>query len=726
MGIILSVLLFVAGFAGTPSPQTPASPAAEAFAVFQKHCLGCHGDNGYARTALHLDRAALVTTGKVLPGRAEDSILFKRLTGAIEPLMPDGGPKLPDAEIAAIRRWINEGAPDWKPASNEPRRLISNSDVISAIEQDLLTRGADTSRRYFRYFVLTNLYNAGDTKLATYRLALYKLLNSLSWDRDLTLPTIIDKEETILRIDIREYDWSDPSSTWETILAGYPYGVETSSPAFFRIQSLTSTGMPFIRADWFVAAASMPPLYHEILELPESEAALETCSNGATRCLRIDTDRNLRESPGLRVVRAGFTESGVSNSNRIVERHRSPYGAYWKSHDFPDNVGEHNIFKHPLDFQRAGGEIIFNLPNGLQAYLLVDATGKRIDQGPTNIVFNKRGSRAEIRNGVSCMTCHASGMRPVTDDVRASLPAFPEHERSYALSLYAEADVLRKLVQEDQERFETALRRIGIPSGVEPIADLTDRYSSSVNAKIAASELGMTPEAFLRHLSSSDTLRQLGLGALLSGGVFKRDAWEDIFGDVVEELRSGDYIRQSRIYGERFFSDPAPPLPGRPGNPIRTGFIESITSGLLGRTVRTVEAGRDRTYSVRDVRFLTDCSVEIVDITRLADRNSPQSWWQEEDTQSFSLQTVLATMGREGPVDRLRVFGNTAAPIRLVRSFTSGPLWNDASLLRTGTTTEFVDTVQFDLPPDAQTARMFESLTSAITRCSSRSPVRGR
>ena len=65
------------------------------------------------------------------------------------------------------------------------------------------------------------------------------------------------------------------------------------------------------------------------------------------------------------------------NNNRVVERHASRYGAYWKSYDFAGNTGTQNIFTHPLDFTQDGGEIIFNLPNGLQGYLIVDASGER-------------------------------------------------------------------------------------------------------------------------------------------------------------------------------------------------------------------------------------------------------------------------------------------------------------------------------------------------------------
>ena len=61
--------------------------------------------------------------------------------------------------------------------------------------------------------------------------------------------------------------------------------------------------------------------------------------------LGVNVARNLRDSPGRRVWRSGFLESGVSKFNRIVERHKSPYGAYWKSYDFDENKGRKNIFE---------------------------------------------------------------------------------------------------------------------------------------------------------------------------------------------------------------------------------------------------------------------------------------------------------------------------------------------------------------------------------------------
>ena len=707
MVFMLSLLLMT-----TPQVQPEPSSASAAFAVLQRNCARCHGDTGFAKSYLLLDRAAMIKAGKVVEGNAAESILYRRITGVSEPLMPSGGPKLPDSDIAIIKRWIEDGAPDWKPSSPDPRRFISSDEVIATIEKDLVSAGTDTSRRFFRYFILTNLYNAGDTKLGTYRSALFKLMNSLSWDRDITLPTIVDKEQTILRIDIREYDWSDPAGTWETILEGYPYSVEFSGAAYARVQAMTSTRVPFIRADWFLAAASMPPLYHDILELPTHEADLESCGRNARRCLNIDTQRNLQDAAGLRVVRAGITDSGVSNSNRVVERHRSPYGAYWKSHDFPDNVGEHNIFKHPLDFQRAGGEIIFNLPNGLQAYLLVNDRGERLDQAPTNIVFNKGGSRAEIRNGLSCMSCHANGMRSLTDDVRATLTNLAENDRLYAAELYPDNSLLKKLLADDQARFEAALRKTGVQPGVEPIGELSERYATSIDALTAASELGLTKDDFLRRLKQNEFLRQLGLATLLTGGTVKRDAWEDAYGDVIQEFQTGAWIQPTRVYGERFFSGGAVSVRSQ-----RTPTLNF--TALVARPVRTVENGRERTYSVRNVQSVTPCSVEIQDVTRLSDTHNPLQWWVEEDTQSFSLAGVRASQTSVGPVSRISVKADSRT-IRLERSFSSSDQWSDPSVPRNGTAIEFVPEVIFDLPPGPETNGVFESFRNAIADCSRR------
>ena len=177
---------------------------------------------------------------------------------------------------------------------------------------------------------------------------------------------------------------------WTQIEDVYPYHISFDAPTqtalrdqLGRLQGEMKCDIPSIHIDWFVATASTPPLYHELLSLPLTDKELETR-------LEVDVIRNLQNAPGIHVWRAGFNNSGVSNNNRMVERHTSRYGAYWKSYDFAGSVGTQNIFTHPLDFTHDGGEVIFNLPNGLQAYYLVNASGARLDAAPINIVSNPR------------------------------------------------------------------------------------------------------------------------------------------------------------------------------------------------------------------------------------------------------------------------------------------------------------------------------------------------
>lgn len=170
--------------------------------------------------------------------------------------------------------------------------------------------------------------------------------------------------------------------------------------------------VPFVHVDWFLATASLPPLYHDILALPETDRELEVA-------LEVYVAENLLNAPGKRVWRAGFNNSGVSRHNRVVERHISRYGAYWKSYDFAGSVGTQNIFTHPISFEHDGSEIIFNLPNGLQAYFLTNQNGNRLNVAPTDIVSNPAASDPAVRNGLSCIGCHTEGMKTFEDEVRA-------------------------------------------------------------------------------------------------------------------------------------------------------------------------------------------------------------------------------------------------------------------------------------------------------------------
>ena len=51
-------------------------------------------------------------------------------------------------------------------------------------------------------------------------------------------------------------------------------------------------------------------------------------------------------------------------------------------------------------FTHDGGEVIFNLPNGLQAYYVTNASGFRLDDAPINIVSNPAASDPTVTEWV--------------------------------------------------------------------------------------------------------------------------------------------------------------------------------------------------------------------------------------------------------------------------------------------------------------------------------------
>lgn len=109
--------------------------------------------------------------------------------------------------------------------------------------------------------------------MQTHRLAFSKLINSLSWGREIVLPYQVDEHGTILRLDIRDLTWS--ADTWDQIAGVNPYPFEPDLPETQVCTEQCGTFQPWIRADWFVFKASQPPLYHTVLRIPETEQELE-------------------------------------------------------------------------------------------------------------------------------------------------------------------------------------------------------------------------------------------------------------------------------------------------------------------------------------------------------------------------------------------------------------------------------------------------------------------
>jgi len=401
------------------------------------------------------------------------------------------------------------------------------------------------------------LHNAGlgDDELQTYRNALSKLLNSLSWHPKIRNPEPIDPAKTVLRIDLRWYLWD--ATHWNRLLNDYPYGLITDSGSARAVMVGTATKVPVVRADWFVATASRAPLYYDLLQLPGNLGDLE-------KQLRVDSALNIQQE---RVLRTGFNGSGVARFNRVLERHDALNGPYWRSYDFdevpqnlvdrtaPQPADRRNVFAFPLgpgqaenSFVHFGGEMIFALPNGLHAYYIVNNQNARLDKAPQVIVSDPRRPDRSVEAGVSCMSCHVTGILPKADQVRdhveKNAKAFSRLEVEQIKALYPPKEKTLAAMEDDMKNYAAAVAKTGAKvARTEAVSTITLKYEADLDLIAASAEVGLTPAEFRARIDAREPLRQ-SLGALrAAGGTVSRPVWVQSFGDLARELRLGELFR---------------------------------------------------------------------------------------------------------------------------------------------------------------------------------------
>jgi WD40 repeat protein len=507
----------------------PAS-AQEVQDILRSHCARCHDRQGVNNGGFDylLDRDALVARRQVVPGQPASSELLRKI---VQGEMPPKGPRPSKQEQAILEKWIAAGAPDWRP---RPAPGLNDADAYRLIAADQQAV-PEAERRHRRYFTLNHLAAAGwsATEIDAARLALAKLINSLSWHPRLAVPHSVDGRGWVYRIDLRDYKWSE--RLWDRLAAQYPY-----SP-----NPLTEP-VKVLRVDWFIATASSAAFYYEALQAPAADKALE-------RLLQVDVATNVSQGTARR---AGFTDSGVSKNNRLLERHDAAFGAYWRSYDFSASTERQNLLNHPLgpppardSFLHQGGEMIYHLPNGMLAFFVTDDAGKRVQRARVEIVSDPQRPDKIVEAGVSCFTCPAKGFIPKADQVRAHVTgnaaAFAKEDVVAVETLYRPDAELRRLLDQDNERYHAALAKLGIkPTDADPIQQVRNRYEGLVDLKIAAAELGLSPDGLTSRLRKSEAL-QRSVGALLTpGGTVQRGTFLSALRELIESTPRGTTVSQ--------------------------------------------------------------------------------------------------------------------------------------------------------------------------------------
>ncbi len=586
-----SIILVAALSLGNRVVAEPIPPlAVQAQTILRVHCLRCHA-NANTDYFDARSRSSLTARGEgqdrpyITPGKLDESLLWDYVKDRAAS-MPKSGEerrKFSDAQRAILKAWILAGAPDFP--TEPPREFLTLETILGAI-WDHANKSPAADVKHLRYFTLTHLHNnnahirAAD--LRGTRAALAKALNSLTWMQGIVLPEVVPGTEgTVLVVHLQKLGWSP--EVWNRITRAYPYNLGFANHDNERLRELDvklrklyddRVDLIHVRADWFVATATRPPLYHQILYETKLPALIQRADDPGTPdnprqmtahdledFLRVDVVANLlAQRP--EIMRAGFPTSGVSNNNRLIERHPLGQGAYWKSYDFRSSTWEGNLQQFPLGpvfdrnpyprlaFKHDGGEIIFHLPNGMQGYLLVDGQDRRIDKGPIEVVSDPAGFSGTpvVVNGISCMACHKNGMRPApADQIRTGKGILGEARERVKL-LYPERAELNRAIERDQQLFLASLERAIGPylrqdsvSKTLPITELPEPVSETartyyavrddLDAVTVASELYLPSAREVVRKANSGVWRQLGLGALaLEGGRIKRGAWESIRG----------------------------------------------------------------------------------------------------------------------------------------------------------------------------------------------------
>jgi formylglycine-generating enzyme required for sulfatase activity len=115
------------------------------------------------------------------------------------------------------------------------------------------------------------------------------------------------------------------------------------------------------------------------------------------------------------------------------------------------------------------------------------------------------------------------------------------------------------------------------PGATDPIVALASRYEWELDAGLAAAEAGLRRDEFLKRLDRSKELTATFGILQTSGGTVQRSVWEDHLGEVVREMRLGEY-------------QPMPKRPATAAPPPVKQDPDTITNSI-GMKLKRIRAG---------------------------------------------------------------------------------------------------------------------------------------
>lgn len=404
--------------------------------------------------------------------------------------------------------------------------------TLARIQSDALAQPvADRPfQRYVSAAFLVASYCRFDTAVNVVADALPLLLNSLSLAESAASVRVLDGDAALVRIDLREMGWDRPirvagiehTDGWEALSANAALSVAFRGPEADALLQELGTRTPLLHAHHVARAALEASVYYGLLEAPATIRELR----GA-----VGIPPELEDEPNA-YWRAVTTQSRVSRQDRVLLRYRGAVDAplFWHTLDRRPDTTSGSALAAPLGRDGDESSVLYTLPNGMPAYFLAAADGRRLDE--SSVLIDTSEGDFVPRTAPSCMRCHSEpGVLPVIDELRAYAATDPNgrfspRESALLAEVYPSQEDLDALFEADRRRVEHARARLGVPhdSG-RSLDDLVLLHGRDLSPSLAAAELFVgSAELERRRAELPGSLR-----VLISTGSLGRPSFEDAY-----------------------------------------------------------------------------------------------------------------------------------------------------------------------------------------------------
>ena len=340
------------------------------------------------------------------------------------------------------------------------------------------------------------------------------VLPSLSHKTELGQQLPVKVTDTLYRIDTRGFAWE---TAWPAVLLKhYPFAPDTQALGLAPL---------VVRADWIVAALLDP------IETGDAQYQLLYSGRPPKDVGEFLEFWGIQKDPEY-IFGTIEGKSGVSVQRvRLIENRPGAKRNYgWITHDSADPSGDKDPLENlPDRAEFDAQELIVGVPKWyggksgmLQAYFLANAKGQRQEKAPADIVVDHTGIRGvEIRNSISCIACHTTGINAPTSDafrayVASGARVYADKVQQEKIDRYLGSDVAKEVVQNSADYADGILLVNGLTpeENTKQFIAQVRSYDGDVSLEQAARELYTTKEDF--RLALGDYSRQYGLSGRLA------------------------------------------------------------------------------------------------------------------------------------------------------------------------------------------------------------------